>query len=363
MAKKITSMDELLQKSGKSIKTFKTGDKIKAKFISIDSSSSLFDIGGKSEGIVSDRAFDEAKKFIETLKKGDEVEAYVVDAETKEGLVKLSIKDFVLNKVWQDLQNAKQQDKEVSVQVLKVLESGLIVGFEAGLTGFVPVSQLGEEAVKLGQKLLGNPLQVKIIEMDPQTNRLVFSEKAVSEAEELELEAKALAKVKEDQIYKGKVTNLTDFGAFVQIQISVSKKLIPVEGLVHISELSWEKISNPAAKLSLGDEVEVKVLEVDPEDHKLSLSVKQAKQDPWDEIEKKYSPEKQVAGTVTKKSNFGVFVQLEPGVEGLIHLTKLPPSMNLKSGDNINVFIEEVDAKERKISLRPVLAAKPIGYK
>lgn len=356
-------MDELLQKSGKSIKTFKTGDELKAKFVESNSSSATFDIGGKSEGVITDRAFEESKKFIESLKKGDEVEAYVIEAETKEGHVRLSIKDFVLGKVWQNLQKIKKVGEDTSVRVLKVMDSGLIVGVEAGLTGFIPVSQLGEEAAKMGQKLLDKILQVKVIEINPDTNRLVFSEKAVSEAEELELEAKALTKIKENEIYKGKVTNLTDFGAFVQIQISVSKKPILVEGLVHISELSWEKISDPASKLSVGDEIEVKVLEVDPEDHKLSLSVKQAKQDPWDEIENKYSSEQQVTGTVTKKSSFGVFVQLEPGVEGLIHMTKIPPSKDLKTGDSVSVFVEEVDAKERRISLRPVLAVKPVGYK
>jgi len=356
-------MDELLKKSKTQIKTFKIGDRLKAKFIESSSSSATFDIGGKSEGLVSERSFDEVKKFIETLKKGDEVDAFVTDVETKEGHVRLSIKDHVLGNLWQTLDKAKKEGGEISVHVLKVLDSGLIVSVEAGLTGFIPVSQLGEEAAKKGQKLLNSILRVKVIEVSSDTNRLVFSEKAVSEAEELELEMKALTKIKEGEVYKGSVTNLTDFGAFVKIQILVSKNKISVEGLVHISELSWEKISDPSAKLSVGDEVEVRVLEVDPSDHKLSLSVKQAITDPWDDIEEKYSSEQQVGGVVTKKSNFGVFVQLEPGVEGLIHMTKIPPSKSIKPGDNINVFVEEVDAKDRKISLRPVLATKPVGYK
>lgn len=362
-SKKISSMDELLKKSNTSIKTFKVGDKLKAKFIESGSRSALFDIGGKSEGIVTDKAFDEVKKFISNLKKGNDLDAFVIDSETKEGQVKLSIKEYVLSQIWEKLQEAKRTQEQIVVHVLRVLDSGLIVDIEAGLTGFIPVSQLGEKAASQGQSLMGSSLEVKVIEVDEPSNRLVFSEKAVSEAEELALENKALAQIKVDEIYKGKVTNLTDFGAFVEIKVSVAKKSIPVEGLVHISELSWERVSDPSAKLSVGDELEVKVLEVDAKEHKLSLSVKQAIRDPWDDIENKYYSEQQVQGIVTKKSNFGIFVQLEPGVEGLMHMTKIPPSSNFKTGDTISIFVEEVDAKDRKISLRPVLVSKPVGYK
>ncbi len=163
-------------------------------------------------------------------------------------------------------------------------------------------------------------------------------------------------------MFDGKVVTLADFGRFVQIKIAIKKGTkIAVEGLVHISEMSWEKVRRPSNMVSEGDKVKVKVIGTDR--GKLALSMKQAQDDPWTKVAKKYKKDAKVKGEVVKLSDFGVFVKLEPGVEGLIHMTKIPPGKRLNVGDSVNVYVEEVDPKARKISLGLVLTAKPVGYR
>ena len=163
--------------------------------------------------------------------------------------------------------------------------------------------------------------------------------------------------MKEGEVYEGVVTTVSDFGCFVEIR----ENKVAVEGLVHISELSWEKVDKTSDVVSEGDRIKVKV--IGKKGGKLSLSMKQAQEDPWDEAEKKYKKDAKVKAKVVRTSDFGVFARLEPGIEGLIHLTKIPPGKRFEKGQEVNVYVEEVDAKSRKVSLGLVLTTKPVGYK
>jgi ribosomal protein S1 len=202
---------------------------------------------------------------------------------------------------------------------------------------------------------------VKVLDIDKKAKRVIFSERAVSEAKDVSLELKAMKKISEGDIFEGIVTQITGFGAFVRIDVEVGKKKIPVEGLVHISELSWQKVGKVGDMLSAGDSVNVVVIGV--EDGKVALSMKKALRDPWDDVDIRYKPEMRIKGKVVRKSGYGLFVELEPGVEGLVHITKIPPGTDYKKGDEIEVYVEEVNKDERKISLGLVLTSKPIGYK
>lgn len=354
------SMEALLEKYGEELKVFSRGDRVKGKVIEKRKDALVLDIGGKSEGIVAEDAFNEARGFIENLEIGDEVEAKVIVPESPEGYTILSLRQAASRAAWSKLQKAKKEGKPLKVEGKSINPSGVMVQVDR-LLGFIPNSQLGKEATKNKEKLVGKNFKATVIEIDPNSNRLVLSEKAVSEGAKLELVKKALDKIKEGEVFEGEVTTISSFGCFVEIQAPVNKKKVPIEGLVHISELSWEKVDKTEDVVSVGDKVKVKVIGV--KDGKLALSMKQAQKDPWKEAEKKYKADTKVSGKVVKTSDFGVFVELEPGVEGLIHITKIPPDKKLKEGDKIDAYVEEVDKKERKISLRPMLTAKPVGYK
>lgn len=358
--KKIT-MEELLARSPVVVQSFEAGQEVKAKILSLEQGVITLDIGAKSDALVIGSHYDEVKGFVKKLKVGDEVNAVVVEPESRDGNVLLSIKDQAFDALWNKLEKAKNKGAEIKVVGKNVTEKGIVVEVEKSLIGFIPASQLGKEAAKEVDKLLDQEFPAKVIEVDRDKNRIVLSERAVSEKEELELEEKALKNLKEGEILKGSVKELTSFGAFVELRVEIGKKPVPIEGLVHISELSWEKISDPSKIVSVGDKVEVKVLGT--KDGKLSLSIKDAQKDPWISAEEKYQKEQKLKGKVVRKSGFGVFVELEPGIEGLVHMTKIPPDKDIKKGDEIEVYIEEINAPERKISLGLVLTAKPIGYK
>jgi ribosomal protein S1 len=352
-------MADLMAMTGSSVKGFSVGQKVKGTIASKNASSLILDIGGKSEGIVAEKAFQEAKEFIKGLNVGDEVTATVLIPETREGNVLLSLRQATMDSVWNKLEEANQSGKPVAVFGKGVNPSGVTVDVD-GLLGFIPGSQLGKEISANPDELIGKYFKAKIIETDRLANKIVLSEKMVSEAEDIQKAKDALAKIKEGEVYDGVVTTVAGFGCFVRIKIGETKTL-SIEGLVHISELSWGKVESASDIVKEKDNVKVKVIGV--KDGKLALSMKRAQKDPWGDASKKYPPEARVQGRVTKVSDFGVFVELEPGVEGLIHVTQIPPGKKLKEDDTVDCYVQDLDTKAKKLSLGLVLTSKPIGYK
>jgi len=354
-------MEKLLAKHEAEVKSYSQGDKVRGKIQEITPKRVVVDIGGKSEAIVAEKAFKEAESYIKTLKVGDIVEASVIIPETYDGFTILSFRHASANASWKRVEVAEKKGTPLKVDVRSVLTSGLMVSV-GGLTGFIPRSQLGKAIVKDLDSLVGKKISAVVIDTDRGSNKVVLSEKEVSEADELAIVRDAIKNIKEGKVFEGVVTTIYDFGCFVTINAAKKgKDKVELDGLVHISELSWDKIGKPEDEVKVGDKVKVKV--IGKTKGKLALSMKQTKEDPWDTIEKKYKKDGKVEGKVVKQSDFGVFIQLEPGVEGLIHLTKIPPGKKLGRGDKVNVYIEEVDKKEKRISLGLVLTAKPVGYK
>jgi small subunit ribosomal protein S1 len=220
---------------------------------------------------------------------------------------------------------------------------------------------LGKKAASQMNNLVGKRLDVVVVDLDRDHNKVILSEKEVSEAEELALVRDGIKKIKEGEVYEGTVESIYDFGCFVKIEKKIGKQTADLEGLVHISELSWDKVEKPQDVVKEGDKVKVKV--IGKTKGKLAFSIKQAKEDPWENVEKRYKKDQKVKGKVTKVSEYGVFVSLEPGIEGLIHMTKIPPNKSFERGDEVNVLVEEIDKKEKRIALGIVLTAKPVGYK
>lgn len=287
---------------------------------------------------------------------GDEVSATVLIPETKEGTVLLSLRHAANDAIWEILEKHFREKTEISVKGKSASRAGVMVEVE-GIYGFIPASQVGKKYTDL-EELVEKNFKAIIIDLNRRNNKIVLSEKEVSEAGEIKLNKEALKKVKEGEIYDGKVITITNFGCFVRLDID---KKVNVEGLVHISEIAWDKVRKVTDVLREGDKVKVKVIEV--RDGRLSLSIKQAQKDPWEDIAAKYKPEQKFKGTVTKVSDFGIFVQIEPGVEGLVHITKIPPATKFNIGDKVDCYIEEVNPSEKRISLGITLTSKPINYK
>ena len=354
------TMEELLAYSGKITKGLSKGQRVRGKVIGIYPKSLILDIGGKGEGLVAEKAYLEARSFISTLKMGDEINAKVLIPETPDGYTILSLREASYDSSWEKLEKTKDETGAVSVVGKAVSPSGIIVDV-AGLTGFIPRSQLGKEISKNPESAIGKEFKAHVIEIDRSENKIVLSEKAVSEGQDLKTVRKAFDDIKEGEILEGKITSLSDFGCFVEVERNGDRKKVTLEGLVHISELSWDKVRKASDVVSLGDKVKVKVIA--KKDGKLAFSIKQAGEDPWEKIEENYKKDARVRGRVIRLSNFGVFVSLAPGIEGLIHITKIPPGKKLKEGEEIDVYIEEVDGQAKRLSLGLVLTEKPVGYK
>lgn len=357
-----TTMEELLASSGYELNIPKKGETLTGLVTAVTRKAVMVDIGAKTEGVVTDKEYEVASEFISSLKVGDEIEVYVMSDENDRGQIMLSLRRAMFDKLWTMLEEALENEQEMEVKGAEVNRGGMIVKWN-GLRGFVPSSQFGGEHAGNFRDLYGKTFKVKPIEVDREKNRLIFSEKLVSEAEIMHKRDEALKEVSVGETYVGKVTGVLSFGAFVAVEVTSGNEKIMVEGLVHISEVSWEKVDDISKYLTKGQEVKVKVLGVEEGTGKLNLSIKQLTPDPWASAAKKYAAGTTLKGMVGRSASFGVFVNFEPGVDGLIHVSRLSQFPELTLGQEIEVLVESVDPEHRRMSLGPVLKEVPVGYK
>ena len=353
-----TTMEELLKATGYELKGLKKGQLVKGVITDVTKKMLLIDIGAKTEGVVVDKEYEVAKEMLGELHVGDEVEAYVGSPENERGQILLSLRQTVMNKRWEVFEELLKTGDVLEVKGLEVNKGGIIVKVQ-GVRGFVPSSQFGREYLGKLDDLQNKAFKVKVIEVDREKNRLIFSEKAVSEKQALAHQSEALKQVKVGDTLKGVVSGIMPFGVFVRANVA---KLF-LEGLVHISEISWEKVDNPGMHFKAGDKIDVKVIGVDEKSSRLNLSVKQLQADPWSKIAEEYPEGTKVKGTITRLAAFGAFVNLTSGVDGLIHISKIPSDKEFKAGQAIECFVESVDVEHRRMSLSLALTSKPVGYK
>jgi len=354
-------MGQLLVKTGQFRGGVVVGQKVEGKVVEVTGRMVILDIGSKAEGLVVEDQFDEARDFIKTLSAGDKVTATVVVSETMHGQALLSLRDTAQETGWVELENAFKENAQVEFKVLGFSRGGLSV-VTRGVEGFVPISQMSASIAKNIANSVGKTYKGKIVESDRASNKLVLSERAVSESEMIKEQIDALKLIESGEKLKGKVVGIANFGAFVQIKIpGKNGKDVTLDGLVHLSELSWQKVVDPAKIVKEGEVVEVVV--IGKELGKLALSIKKAQVDPWQKAVERYKVDGKVSGKVVKINESGAFVELEPGVEGLLRTSKIPSGMSLKDGQTVECFIEEIDKKNRKIGLGLVLKVKPVGYK
>jgi small subunit ribosomal protein S1 len=333
--KEIT-MAELLARAKNKVQTFTKGQRIQATVLSKSDTLVIFDIGGKSEGLVKEKGYTDAKEYIDGLKVGDSVLVTILVPESRDGTIVLGLKDAMRDVSWTKLDEAKKSGEAVPVLGKGVGTPGFVVDV-MGIEGFIPTSQMGREITGNAQNLVGKYFKARVMEVDKLNKKVVLSEKEVSEAGNIALIKEALKKIKEGEIYDGVVTTVAPFGAFVKIQVPVKKEIAEVEGLVHVSELSFSRVNLPSDVIHEGDKIKVKVLAA--HEGKLALSIKHAQKDPWDGVEAKYKPEDKVTGKIVRISDFGAFVELESGVEGLIHITQIPPAYKLVVGAEVKCTV------------------------
>jgi len=362
MAKKQTTdnkdmdpMAELLAKHKTIVKVFKVGELVEGQVVDLSHNRLLLDIGGKSEGIIIGRELEDSDRTAKSLKVGEKILAKVIQSENDHGYTVLSLRRAEKERHWHHFNKFLKDGTIIEVQVLEFNKGGLVVDYN-GSQGFVPLSHLdrahfaetsnvalGSE-VDLAQKagsLIGQTLRTRVIEVNEASNRLVLSEKEVSLADSKAGQTDRLTELKVGEVLQGTVTGVTPFGVFVDLQ--------GVEGLVHVSELSWEKVLSPAKLYKSGDTVDVKILSIEVTSGKVSLSIKALADDPWASLEERYPEGKIVQGIVSKIAPFGAFVNLEPGVDGLIHVSETVGP--LKEGEDVEAVIVNVDSKNRKLGL------------
>lgn len=360
------SMDELLAKTGYQLNVPKRGDVIKGMVTEVRKRLVLVDIGAKTEGLVIDKEAEAAAALIQTLSVGDEIEVFVKNPENDQGQILLSLRQAADDKRWELFSEWLETGKPIEIKGLETNKGGLIVLVD-GMRGFVPASQFSQEYLGKMDKLVDKTFKAQVIEVDREQNRLIFSEKIVSEAGEIAKKGEALKKIKKNDVLEGVVSGIMPFGVFVTIKVEISENKDEdqgkLEGLIHISEISWEKVDDPNKYYKVGDKVKVQVIGIEEDTSKLNLSVKRLANDPWQSIEKNYAEGTQHKGKVVRLAPFGVFVNFEAGIDGLIHISKMPAGREFKVGEEVDVYVEMLDKENRRMSLGVVLTEVPVGYK
>jgi small subunit ribosomal protein S1 len=329
--------------------SFEEGDVVKGKVVRIDKDEVLVDIGYKAEGVIPSNELSIRKSVDphEEVELGEEIDALVLTKEDAEGRLILSKKRARFEKAWRRIEVAADSGEPVEGSVIEVVKGGLIL--DLGVRGFLPASLVDIRRVHNLDEFMGQTLECKVIELNRSRNNVVLSRRAVLEEERKEVREQILGRLEPGQVVEGKISNIVDFGAFVDLD--------GIDGLIHISELSWSHVNHPSEVVAIGDDVRIKVLDIDRDRQRISLGLKQTQEDPWQRVINTHRPNDVLEGTVTKVVAFGAFVEILPGVEGLVHISELAdhhvenPGEVVEPGSKLNVKILEIDEERRRLSL------------
>lgn len=363
-----TSMSSLLQQLDEGLAEARRGDILEGQVVSIDRDGILVDIHMKSEGIIpageAQRALSDSRY---NIKVGDTILVYVVQPENQEGQVVLSFDRARNERGWRSAQRYHEENTTIEADVVDYNKGGLIVDVD-GVRGFVPISQVAslrqagtpEETEQRLAQMVGQRLPLKVLEINRRRNRLILSERAAVQELRSQRKDQLLQELEEGQIRRGRVSSICDFGAFIDLG--------GADGLVHLSELAWGSVSNPADVVKVGDEVDVYVLQVDREKKKIALSLRRVQPEPWSKVSNTYHVGDLVQAKITKLANFGAFARIADGVEGLIHVSELAeghvshPKNVVKEGDELTVRIIRIEPERRRLglSLKRVHDSMPI---
>ncbi|MBC8228514.1 30S ribosomal protein S1 [bacterium] len=340
------NMEEAIDES---LRTFEEGEILRGTVVKIDNEEVIVDVGYKSEGSIPISEFDTLPDGTPEIRVGEFIPVYLVHKEDRDGLVVLSKKIADQKIIWNDIETSYEDGKAIKGKVTRRIKGGLETEI-GNISCFLPASQIELHPVQNFDEYIGKTLEVKVISLNPKRRNIVLSRRALLEDELRARRRDLLESLQIDRVVEGTVKNITDFGAFVDLG--------GVDGLLHKVDMSWRRINHPSEILSEGDKIEVKILDINPEEERVSLGIKQKTPDPWSTVEEKYSIDSIVTGKVTNLADYGAFVELEEGVEGLIHITEMSwsrrlvhPSKILKRNDVIEARVLDVDMEKQKISL------------
>jgi small subunit ribosomal protein S1 len=328
---------------------FEEGEVVSGRVVRIDNDEVLVDIGYKSEGVIPNNELSIRKNVDphDEVEMGEEVDALVLTKEDQDGRLIMSKKRARFEKAWRAIEAAAESGRPVEGTVIEVVKGGLIV--DLGVRGFLPASLVDIRRVPNLDEYMSTKIECKVIELNRSRNNVVLSRRAVLEEERKEQRQEILDRLQPGLIVEGQISNIVDFGAFVDLN--------GIDGLIHISELSWSHVNHPSELLNIGDTVQVKVLDIDRERQRISLGLKQTQEDPWQRVVDTYNVGDDLEGAVTKVVTFGAFVEIMDGVEGLVHISELAnhhvenPREVVQPGDEVKVKVLEIDSERRRLSL------------
>ncbi len=342
-------MVEEINNSLTDVKNLSVGDVVKAKVTKVEEKQALVDVGYKYDGLIpiSELSSLHVEKVSDAVAVGDEFEVKVIKMNDQKEELVVSKKAVTSEKAWDELAKKIETGEIIEAEVKEIVKGGLVV--DIGLRGFIPASMVERHFVEDFSDYKGRTLALKVVEMDREKNKVILSHKAVLEDQANLQKKSVLENLQAGQVLEGTVQRLTDFGVFVDIG--------GVDGLVHVSELAWQRVEKPSDVVSEGDKVKVKVLKVDKENERISLSMKETQPGPWDKAAEQFKTGDVATGTVKRLASFGAFVELAPGIEGLVHISQIAnrhiatPGEVLKEGQEVQVKILDVNPAEQRISL------------
>lgn len=347
-------MAQLLGESQTKQPVLQKNTELEATIVAISKSSAWFNIGGKALAILGDRETKEISTYLPYLQIGGKIQVRVISLESRDGHPVVSLSRFFDTGKWKILSDKKVAEESIDVICGEYGKGGLFVDF-MGVRGVIPKIQLLPEFMDHPEKLSGQKIKVRVLEVDDQKNRLVVSQKAVMSTISSKDLAKQFSDLEVGSVYDAQVLGTSEFGIFCEVS--------GVEGLIHISEISWEKVTDAGVFVQPGQVIKAYVVEKNQNDMKLNLSLKRLTPDPWGGIEEKYPKDKIIDGEIVRQERYGYFVRLAPGVEGLVHISKLRGSENLQVGQKIQVYVERINVSERRMSLVLPDIQKPLMYR
>lgn len=343
-------MAELMAKKQPSIKSFKRGEVVKGVITKLTTSEILVDIGAKTEAVVLEKDKKILHSLLSLLKVEERVNVSVLNPESDQGNPVVSLRRFIDERLWGELEKLKNDEVVMDINITDVTKGGFLVTTDNGLSGFLPNSQTILNDTP--QSFLGKKIKAVVLEINRPLHKIIFSQKAgVADADF----SQATSQVRSGEIVDAEVTSTTPFGVFVSVN--------NMEGFIHLSELSWDKIESSENYYKSGEKIKAQVIGVDKDAKRINLSIKRMTKDPFEESAKQFAPDRKIKGKITQMGSIGIILDLGEGIEGLIKKDKVPPSSTYSVGDEIEATVSEVDTKRHRVILTPVLKEKPIGYR
>ncbi len=344
------NMMDLMDDIEKSLRLPRIGEVVNGKVHQVTEKEIIVNMGCKKDGVIpkDEVTLEGDQKLTDLFKDGDEIQAKVIKTDDGDGVILLSKKKLEANEHWNEINEAYEEGKILNVKVVRQVNGGVIAAYKE-VTGFIPLSQLSDKFVENAEEFIGQTMDIKVTRIDPKKNRAVFSHKAVMALEKQQKLAEIWSGLHVDDVVEGTVMRFTDYGAFVDLG--------GIDGLLHISEISWGKLKHPKEVLQIGDKVKVMILSMNEEKGKISLGLKQTTPEPWSVINEKYAVDQIVAGKVVQIKEYGAFIELEPGLDGLVHISEVANKRvsniaeELELGQEVEAKILDIDTERKRISL------------